>query len=569
MFGISKWGEMFNARQAVCLVTFSGLVKRSFEKVFEETKDRDYAKAVTTYLALTFDSMAHYLSISSTYLKEGMISTFIQGQAIPFRWDYGESNPFGERVGTWNYALNQTIAVLNYLSADELVPAVVQQGGAQRLPYPDAMFDAVITDPPYYDLVPYSDLSDFFYVWLKRIVGKLYPDLFSTPLAPKSDELVQQSDRVTSASKRIKDKNFYENGIESALREVSRVLKPNGICVVVFAHKTLFAWESLIKALVQAGFSISSSWPLHTERKARMRAFQSAVLASSVWLVCRKRDPNAETGSWKTAQRELDEKVRERLDFFLREGIRGADALLSAIGPALQVFSRYRSVKKIDETPISVGDFLDRVREVVAHHALSTVLSERELGNVDPATAFYVLWKWTFEPTIQNGKTETAKRSGRKGNGNHVLIPYDDALKIARSVGADIDNLLKTHLLKQEKSSTTKYVQLLGPSERKRVSGLGETARDGTPPSTIDTIHKALDLWASMQQRELEDYLDKSGARNNETFWQVAQALSNLLPIQSKEKQLLDGLLGRHAGGSEIRPRDLRSLDDFMKKEEK
>lgn len=257
-------------------------------------------------------------------------------------------------------------------------------------------------------------------------------------------------------------------------------------------------------------------------------------------------------------QTELDQRIRERLDFFLKEGIKGADALLSAIGPALEVFGRYQSVEKVTGEKVAIAEFLDKVREVVAHHALSTVLSEQELGNVDPPTAFYVLWKWTFEPTIQNGKLTN---SGGKGNGNHILVPFDDALKIARSVGADPEVLLKTHVLTQEKE----YVRLLGPNERKHVCGLGEIARDGTPPATIDMIHRALNLWAAIEHSQLEEYLEKSGAKNNETFWRVAQALSNLLPLQSKEKQLLDGLLARHAGGAEtVRPRELRSLDEFV-----
>src|SRR5262249_302953 len=146
MFGITKWGEMFNPRQALALVTFSRLVRRSFDEIFAETGDHEYSKAVTTYLALTFGSMAHYLSVSSVWLDEGIISKFIQGQAIPFRWDYAESNPFGDRVGTWNYALHQTTAVLNHLCTNSFQPATIEQGLAQSLPFSDAMFDAVITD---------------------------------------------------------------------------------------------------------------------------------------------------------------------------------------------------------------------------------------------------------------------------------------------------------------------------------------------------------------------------------------------------------------------------------------
>jgi len=252
------------------------------------------------------------------------------------------------------------------------------------------------------------------------------------------------------------------------------------------------------------------------------------------------------------------------LEYFLAQGIKGADALLSAIGPALEVFGRYEHVEKVTGEQVTIAEFLDKVREVVAHHALSTVLSEQELGNVDAPTAFYVLWKWTFESIGQNGKPMNSEAKA-KGNGNHIPVPFDEALKLARSVGADPEALLKSHLLKQDKE----YVRLLDPNDRKHLTGLGETARDGTPPSTIDIVHRALNLWAAMEQAQLEQYLEKSGAKNNDTFWRVTQALSNLLPMQSKEKQLLDGLLARHSGAEVVRPRDLRSLDEFVKKEEK
>jgi adenine-specific DNA methylase len=563
MFGLTKWGDLFNPRQGLALVTLVSKVRLAYEHVLAECGDQEYAKAIGTYLALCVDRVADYNSSACFWHNRFEMAghTFAR-QAIAIAWDYCEINPLERTVGAFQPMLEAIVRVIEELSKiNAVITPKVVQGTATKLPYPNEFFDVVITDPPYYDAVPYADLSDFFYVWLKRSVGSLYPELFATPLAPKTDEIVHQSGRVTSVTKRIKDKQFYETHLSMALSEMARVLKPDGTCVVVFAHKTTTAWENLVSALLSAGFRVTSSWPLHTEQRTRLRAHQSAVLASSVWLVCRKRHLQSGTGSWKTIQSELNDRVKERLQLFLDQGIRGADALLSAIGPALEVFGKYDKVEKVTGETVTIEEFLDKVREVVAHHALSTVLSEQELGNVDAPTAFYVLWKWNFE---QNGPNEKEKSTSKSKINGNAFVPYDDALKLARSVGADPEFLLKTHVLEQDKEN----VRLLGPNDRKHVSGLGEMTRDGAPPATIDMIHKALILWTSTDHVKLEEYLKKSGASNSETFWRVAQALSNILPLQSKEKQWLDGLLGSHAGGSEvIRPDDLTSLDKFMKKE--
>ena len=570
-YGISTWGQLFNARQALALTTFAHLVQEVYANTQKETNDSEYAKAVTTYLALVLGRVADYSSnICRWHNTFEMIANTFARQAIPMVWDYAEVNPLERTVGAWLPMLEAGVRVIEKWSFGE--PCDVKNGTATQLGFPDDYFDAIITDPPYYDAVPYSDLSDFFYVWLKRTIGFLYPPLFATPLSPKGEEIIKNSSLLRRAGKfsgenenGVKSSSFFEKQMTKALIEANRVLKPDGVLAIVFAHKTIGAWETLIGALLNAHFTITSSWPLHTEQRQRLRAHGSAALASSVWLICRKLRPNAGVRAWKSVQTELDKRVKNRLDYFLSQGIKGADALLSAIGPALEVFGKYERVEKITGDTVSIVEFLDKVREAVAHHALATVLSEQELGNVDAPTAFYVLWKWTFEPTVQNGKSANSSTK-EKGNGNDIPVPYDDALKLARSVGADAEVLLKTYILKQEKEN----VVLLGPNERKHVPGLGETARDGTPPATIDMIHRSLNLWAGMEQAQLEEYLEKSGARNNETFWRVAQALSNLLPLQSKEKQLLDGLLARHAGGAEaLRPHDTKSLDEFIKKEEK
>lgn len=178
------------------------------------------------------------------------------------------------------------------------------------------------------------------------------------------------------------------------------------------------------------------------------------------------------------------------------------------------------------------------------------------------------MWKWNFEPHVQANDVSNGDRiqktAGKTINGSRTLIPFDEALKLARSVGAEMDKLLKSQMLNQEKE----YMRLMGPIERKDIPSFGEASRDGTQPVIIDMIHKALILWSDQEYNKLDDYLQSSGAGRNETFWRVAQALSNLLPLQSKEKQLLDGLLGRHSAGISETPsqREDKTLDEFILK---
>src|SRR3990172_2306348 len=179
--------------------------------------------------------------------------------------------------------ITKTIAgIVNTFSSS----ATVTQFSATSILYPDNHFDAVITDPPYYDNVPYSYLSDFFYVWLKRTIGDLYRDLFATPLTPKSEEIVAYSH---GEGKYEGGKKFFEDMIAKAFKEIYRVLKPEGIACIVFSHKSTEAWETIINALLNSGLYLTASWPIHTEMKARLIAKESAALASSIYMVCRKR----------------------------------------------------------------------------------------------------------------------------------------------------------------------------------------------------------------------------------------------------------------------------------------
>jgi len=419
-------------------------------------------------------------------------------------------------------------------SITESSPKVLH-GSATALPWPDNFFDAVLTDPPYYDNVPYSDLSDFFYVWLKRTVGDLYPDLFATPLTPKSEEMVADASRAGGMENAMRR---FEQMLTQAFREIHRVIKPDGIAVIVFAHKTTEAWETVINALLEAGLYMTASWPIHTEMKARLRAQESAALASSIYMVCRKRT-TSEVGEYPTVRKEIEARVREKLAQFWAEGIRGADFFMSAIGPAVEAFGKYARVEKLSGEPVSVAELLEYVRKVVSEFALERVLGSAQLGGVDASTRFYLLYRWTY---------------------NHARVHFDEARKLAQGVGVELTTLWGDGGLVE---SQKEYVRLPQPLERAKSTRF---QRQELFKTMIDALHYALWLWYENDQKKLQEHLTMTYG-GNETFWQVAQAISEVLPDGDKEKQLLQGLLyGRSSYQTYYQKQ--QSILDILKKGE-
>ncbi|GFP22335.1 hypothetical protein HKBW3S06_01562, partial [Candidatus Hakubella thermalkaliphila] len=247
-------------------------------KMLKEGTEEEYAKAVVSYLALGVDRLADFgsvLCVLNVTGGRGVVHTFGR-QALPMAWDYIESNPFNPVAAGWPTACEKNEKWIQHASQTAYTPAIVTQSSATSLPYGDNYFDAVITDPPYYINVPYADLSDFFYVWLKRTIGDLYPELFATPLTPKSEEIVQMQHWDPIRYKE-KDKLWFEAMITKAFKECYRVLKPESIACIVFAHKSTEAWETIINALLNSGLYLTASWPVHTEMKARLRASESAA----------------------------------------------------------------------------------------------------------------------------------------------------------------------------------------------------------------------------------------------------------------------------------------------------
>ena len=256
-YNMNTWGDLFNPRQKLALITFAEKVRQAHAKMLEEGVEAEYAKAVASYLALGTDMTSAFTNTLARWENTSeAIKQLYSRQALPMLWDYAEVNPFGGSSGSFETGWEYYFKVMKHCSQTSSTPATVTQSSATALPHPDNFFDAVFTDPPYYDNVPYSYLSDFFYVWLKRTVGHIHPELFSTPLTPKSNEIVAYSHGEGGFDE---GKQFFESMLKQSFQEIHRVLKPDGIATIVYAHKSTEGWETLINSLLDSGLIMTGA----------------------------------------------------------------------------------------------------------------------------------------------------------------------------------------------------------------------------------------------------------------------------------------------------------------------
>jgi hypothetical protein len=403
----------------------------------------------------------------------------------------------------------------------------------------------MLTDPPYYDAIGYSVLMDFFYVWLRRALYGLSDEIdaaFSSPLSPKWDHDRNDGELIDDASRfgndKAASKKNYEHGMARAFAACHTSLKPNGRLVVVFAHKHPDAWETLVAAIIRAGFVVDGSWPIQTEREARTRSLSSAALSSSVWLVCRKREPTARPGWDTTVLQEMESNVIGKLRDFWDAGIRGPDFVWAATGPAMEAYSRYPVVKKAEAAGevMGVGEFLGHVRRIVVDFVVGRVLTrgldggEAASGNgagdhrLDDVTTYYLLHRSDFglKPApagpcilyaISCGlsERELVDQYGLLARGK-VAAPAEDALDQDGDEGAD-DGGSSGGELKLE------------PWQGRKQRGLGEEPLRGRPIPLIDHVHRLLQLWSAGDVVQVDTHLDRHGLRRSPLFAQLLQAL--------------------------------------------
>jgi len=404
-YGMLQWGDVFTARQKVAFSSIASIVRAgSWESNVEELIALCVSRA-----AARNSSLCLWLSQRD---QETVWTTFGRN-ALPIVWDFAEAVPVSQSTGSLADSFTvASEAIAAYPQRMRESAQVQILDAAAPYPLPDEATSVFFTDPPYYDAIPYAELSDFFFVWLKRTAPAhtILRDPFDphNVLTPKEREAVQDESKTFNGQ--VKDRLFFEERMARSFAEARRHARSDGIASVVFAHKTTEGWEALIGGIIQSGWTVSASWPIATERKARPRAHGSAALDTSVHLVCRPRPDDAAVGDWANVLRELPTRVGDWMERLQGEGVRGADLVFACIGPALEIFSRYAKVESADGRVVALAEYLEKVWEVVGRSALAQILGTAEAkarngaaGAVEEDARLTALFLWTLQST--NGAT--------------------------------------------------------------------------------------------------------------------------------------------------------------------
>jgi putative DNA methylase len=458
-YGMMEFGDLFTARQ---LVTLTNICKHVSGLSQEHLKT--IAGCVVSRCA-DFNSSLTSWSTSGEFIR----STFGR-QALPIVWDFTEAVPWTDSSGNFTGAIEWVAAVIEEWPEGSTKAGQVNIADACESPLPTGSGSIWFTDPPYYDAIPYSDLADYFYVWLKRALPPkvLFRDPFDSAnnLSPKDREAVQDETKMFNGEP--KDRSFFESRMATAFAEGRRVLEDDGAACVVFAHKTTEGWEALLSGMVKGGWVITGSWPISTERPGRLRSQDSAALATSVHLICRPRPDNAGTGDWSDVLRELTPKVGEWIERLQKERIRGADLVFACIGPAMEIYSRYSRVEDAEGREIPLGGeptaidpykrgFLAYVWETVGRLALEEVLGTAEArarngaaGALEEDARLTALFLWTLQTTegdsVATGSSEgddeaeeeeDESKPQKKKTGYNLI--YDVARRFAQPLGIHLD----------------------------------------------------------------------------------------------------------------------------------
>lgn len=550
VYGVDYWRDLFSPRQLLSHVVSVEIYRQLAESELSDRNTDDVMKAAFVYLALSLDKLRDYNSRMARWHvnREVIVNTFDRHD-FSFKWSYAEMAPLIVGLG-YDWALEQTGKCIGELV--ELVrpdaraghtgpnlgfdftdftppPVTLSCKSGDSLDHiADGSIDCVVMDPPYYDNVMYAELSDFFYVWLKRTAGYVYPELFRRQLTDKENEAVANPAKFKGekGAKALAGRD-YQQRMAAIFAEMRRVLKPDGIMTLMFTHKATGAWDALTKGLMEAGFVITASWPINTEAEGSLHIKDKSAANSTIFLVCRPRA--AESGDtqqyWEEVEPKVAQAVRERIKTFQDGGIRGVDLYLSCFGPALEAFSRHWPLKRGQPRPepetrkrrrqtelfeeewdpyaVTPEDALDAARREVKRWRLEQLTHMKARAELDPLTSWFVLaWDAFAAPAF----------------------PYDEALRLARVCGVNLDTEVVGHLAEKKASDL-----ILWDSATRAAKGMlgvpdGRTAM-------IDAIHHAAHAARSRTLDAARELLQKHRVDTEPAFLSALEAVLEVLPV--------------------------------------
>ena len=565
-YGLDQWRKLFTDRQLLAAGVFCAATRKNLGLIPEDRRE-----PVASYLALCLDRLCDRNSTLCWWqtTAQKVASTFTRF-ALPMTWDFNEINPFADSSGGYIQAVEWEAEYVEHglnLGATS-VPNVIKRSAISG---EDAILglDVVVTDPPYYDAIPYSDLMDFFYLWLRRTlygVSNEMDEAFRETLSPKWNHELEDGELIDDAGRhggnKDASKKAYEHGMARAFQACHNALAAHGRLVIVFAHKHPDAWETLVSAIIRAGFVVDGSWPIQTERVGRIRANSSAALSSSVWLVCRKRDPEAKVGWDNRVMAEMRENIAAQLREFWDAGIRGPDFVWAATGPAMEAYSKYTIVKMANDPgqvmPIAdvnlpdgrrVVGFLTHVRRIVIEFVVGRVLHiESGIDRLDPVTSYYLLHRsdFGFEKAPSGACILYAVSCGLS---DAELERTWNLVKVKGSVmpESELEEAETADDADEPAEEMSGGEFILRTWKERKEKRMGFESVGGREIPLIDRVHRLMHLWHEGDLRKVDDYLDDHVLRSNELFGRLIQSLIELSERGSEERSTLESL-SNHLG---------------------
>jgi putative DNA methylase len=526
IYGMRRWSDTYTPRQLLTLVTMAESLDELMTSAVNDL-GAARATALRVYFALAIDIAAAYNSKQACWdtSRQKIASAFARHD-LSMRWSFGEIDGSCNLVPWVVFQVEDAYQKIERLMAPPdaslfgkggvhpLERLVFRTGVAQNIPEVASRSIRCITvDPPYYDNVNYAECSNYFYVWMKRTLGNTFPELFATELANEDDEAIMNVARFKDMGRKAKELAIrdYENKMAACFAEMFRILADDGVLTVMFTHKQVEAWDTLGSGLIRAGFQIDSSWPIHTESEVSLHQAKKNSAASTIMLVCRKREKSSEPVWWDDLKGKVRAAARLKAAEFEKQGIRGVDLYISTFGPVLSIISENWPVltsetdsKTGDPLPLKPGEALDLAREEVISLRKQGLLLGRSV-EFDPITDWYLMAWDAFRAQE---------------------FPADEARKLALALGLDLErDIIRDKKLVAKKSGT---VVLSKPADRRKRNMVDDDAESF--PHLIDALHTAMMIYDEEGSKACQVFVDRQGLRTDSRIKALVQATMEAIP---------------------------------------